>query len=162
MSAMRCATPTSPLPAASDSTAGASGHAHGLMEEGTTMGRKAGDIAAVVLLANALSLAIAGAAHAQSTSADTERIDQLEAKVRAQDEQITQLRQMLGEQQRTLDALDDRGRQWTQAQAGELDALRARSEEHTSELQSLMSISYAVFCLKKKNKQITTTTPPTN
>src|SRR3546814_2479818 len=31
-----------------------------------------------------------------------------------------------------------------------------RSEEHTSELQSLMRISYAVFCLKKKkNKQIT-------
>src|SRR3546814_4343244 len=37
-----------------------------------------------------------------------------------------------------------------------LDVLRAadlvaRSEEHTSELQSLMRISYAVFCLKKKN-----------
>src|SRR3546814_6082567 len=30
-----------------------------------------------------------------------------------------------------------------------------RSEEHTSELQSLMRISYAVFCLKKKNKQHT-------
>src|SRR3546814_9333505 len=30
-------------------------------------------------------------------------------------------------------------------------ALRLRSEEHTSELQSLMRISYAVFCLKKKN-----------
>src|SRR3546814_9095346 len=30
-------------------------------------------------------------------------------------------------------------------------ALRSRSEEHTSELQSLMRISYAVFCLKKKN-----------
>src|SRR3546814_3083885 len=30
-----------------------------------------------------------------------------------------------------------------------------RSEEHTSELQSLMRISYAVFCLKKKNKHIT-------
>src|SRR3546814_3469558 len=29
----------------------------------------------------------------------------------------------------------------------------ARSEEHTSELQSLMRISYAVFCLKKKNIQ---------
>src|SRR3546814_942438 len=29
-------------------------------------------------------------------------------------------------------------------------AVRARSEEHTSELQSLMRISYAVFCLKKK------------
>src|SRR3546814_8263860 len=32
-----------------------------------------------------------------------------------------------------------------------------RSEEHTSELKSLMRISYAVFCLKKKNH---TTTPP--
>src|SRR3546814_6730057 len=30
--------------------------------------------------------------------------------------------------------------------------LAARSEEHTSELQSLMRISYAVFCLKKKKK----------
>src|SRR3546814_5784497 len=30
-----------------------------------------------------------------------------------------------------------------------------RSEEHTSELQSLMRISYAVFCLKKKKKNIT-------
>src|SRR3546814_7065503 len=32
-----------------------------------------------------------------------------------------------------------------------------RSEEHTSELQSLMRISYAVFCLKKKNTRITNT-----
>src|SRR3546814_1039833 len=31
-----------------------------------------------------------------------------------------------------------------------------RSEEHTSELQSLMRISYAVFCLKKKNRMSTT------
>src|SRR3546814_7339011 len=31
----------------------------------------------------------------------------------------------------------------------------SRSEEHTSELQSLMRISYAVFCLEKKKKQIT-------
>src|SRR3546814_5492024 len=31
---------------------------------------------------------------------------------------------------------------------------RERSEEHTSELQSLMRISYAVFCLKKKNQTI--------
>src|SRR3546814_10899187 len=31
-------------------------------------------------------------------------------------------------------------------------AFRPRSEEHTSELQSLMRISYAVFCLKKKTK----------
>src|SRR3546814_1231642 len=33
----------------------------------------------------------------------------------------------------------------------ELVRRKQRSEEHTSELQSLMSISYAVFCLKKKN-----------
>src|SRR3546814_5169686 len=33
---------------------------------------------------------------------------------------------------------------------GEIIRLTARSEEHTSELQSLMRISYAVFCLKKK------------
>src|SRR3546814_1875152 len=38
---------------------------------------------------------------------------------------------------------------WTMA--GEFPAIR--SEEHTSELQSLMRISYAVFCLKKKTKQ---------
>src|SRR3546814_6113009 len=35
----------------------------------------------------------------------------------------------------------------------------ARSEEHTSELQSLMRISYAVFCLKKKNNKYTTLIP---
>src|SRR3546814_2382000 len=34
----------------------------------------------------------------------------------------------------------------------------ARSEEHTSELQSLMRISYAVFCLKKKKIQVDKTT----
>src|SRR3546814_2989964 len=33
------------------------------------------------------------------------------------------------------------------------DAALGRSEEHTSELQSLMRISYAVFCLKKKNNK---------
>src|SRR3546814_4523053 len=33
----------------------------------------------------------------------------------------------------------------------------SRSEEHTSELQSLMRISYAVFCLKKKKKKCKTT-----
>src|SRR3546814_10303363 len=38
------------------------------------------------------------------------------------------------------------------------DLAGLRSEEHTSELQSLMRISYAVFCLKKKKKQIHNTT----
>src|SRR3546814_5209145 len=37
-------------------------------------------------------------------------------------------------------------------------AVDGRSEEHTSELQSLMRISYAVFCLKKKNKYTTDNT----
>src|SRR3546814_2543637 len=35
-----------------------------------------------------------------------------------------------------------------------VDGSGLRSEEHTSELQSLMRISYAVFCLKKKTKSI--------
>src|SRR3546814_3807486 len=41
-----------------------------------------------------------------------------------------------------------------QAMADGFDAVAmGRSEEHTSELQSLMRISYAVFCLKKKKKK---------
>src|SRR3546814_7486589 len=55
--------------------------------------------------------------------------------------------------------------QWVQALCESteqhlLDAthfLHRRSEEHTSELQSLMRISYAVFCLKKKKPHITCT-----
>src|SRR3546814_7953135 len=39
------------------------------------------------------------------------------------------------------------------AAAQTLGNYRLRSEEHTSELQSLMRISYAVFCLKKKTQQ---------
>src|SRR3546814_7000999 len=56
-----------------------------------------------------------------------------------------------------LEELADGGRRWVD-----------RSEEHTSELHSLMRISYAVFCLKKKNKkkasilQATHTQPTTN
>src|SRR3546814_8141412 len=44
-----------------------------------------------------------------------------------------------------------------QSRAGRLWRLPVRSEEHTSELQSLMRISYAVFCLKKKNTQYNST-----
>src|SRR3546814_2940181 len=39
------------------------------------------------------------------------------------------------------------------APIGRVPAVSSRSEEHTSELQSLMRISYAVFCLKKKKKK---------
>src|SRR3546814_5012973 len=42
------------------------------------------------------------------------------------------------------------------------DRLPARSEEHTSELQSLMRISYAVFCLKKKTQNTNKTTRHTH
>src|SRR3546814_5672473 len=48
-------------------------------------------------------------------------------------------------------ALVEVGRQFAS-----LIELNDRSEEHTSELQSLMRISYAVFCLKKKKKYETT------
>src|SRR3546814_1268792 len=44
------------------------------------------------------------------------------------------------------------GRRW-RGPAGAACGPQCRSEEHTSELQSLMRISYAVFCLKKKKKE---------
>src|SRR3546814_2427354 len=44
------------------------------------------------------------------------------------------------------------GRPGTAPAGPRMTTLEARSEEHTSELQSLMRISYAVFCLKKKTK----------
>src|SRR3546814_3228657 len=44
------------------------------------------------------------------------------------------------------------------ARGGASQFTPGRSEEHTSELQSLMRISYAVFCLKKKNTNQTHTT----
>src|SRR3546814_9604100 len=52
-------------------------------------------------------------------------------------------------------ACQPRGRPRKQAETV-VARMVCRSEEHTSELQSLMSISYAVFCLKKKNKQTNT------
>src|SRR3546814_3197366 len=49
---------------------------------------------------------------------------------------------------------DHVGQQAEEARALDgLGQLALRSEEHTSELQSLMRISYAVFCLKKQNEQ---------
>src|SRR3546814_5289235 len=73
----------------------------------------------------------------------------------------TLFRSVLADQHRL-----DRSIRGQQHQPGGLRALaemrdqlaQLRSEEHTSELQSLMRISYAVFCLKKK-KKITHTAP---
>src|SRR3546814_7903854 len=69
-----------------------------------------------------------------------------------------------GQGPRSGRASGDRGADFAAAKLGEPSSLRrfdpcrilggierTRSEEHTSELQSLMRISYAVFCLKKKN-----------
>src|SRR3546814_7939168 len=50
---------------------------------------------------------------------------------------------------------DSRRRAWRAPVAASEQSVCARSEEHTSELQSLMRISYAVFCLQTK-KPITT------
>src|SRR3546814_4013921 len=52
----------------------------------------------------------------------------------------------------TLCGRIERSFRWRPAEQHEVDAalVDGRSEEHTSELQSLMRISYAVFCLKKK------------
>src|SRR3546814_9278658 len=54
-------------------------------------------------------------------------------------------------------AVVERDRHADPVQTSPADVADPRSEEHTSELQSLMRISYAVFCLKKKNSQQTDT-----
>src|SRR3546814_2668918 len=72
----------------------------------------------------------------------------------------TELRKWFGHDPARWDEFQRRYRAELTAHPAELDRLRAlagkqvvtRSEEHTSELQSLMRISYAVFCLKKNTK----------
>src|SRR3546814_8692698 len=51
-----------------------------------------------------------------------------------------------------INALSVRRCELKSSQQSKFIASHPRSEEHTSELQSLMRISYAVFCLKKQNK----------
>src|SRR3546814_4678248 len=66
--------------------------------------------------------------------------------------EMTQLNES-GEKNPARFAALDRSLKNAQEAANHFHAERSkRSEEHTSELQSLMRISYAVFCLKKKNK----------
>src|SRR3546814_5423826 len=55
-----------------------------------------------------------------------------------------------------------RGRRLFRRWSDKFERLPARSEEDTSELQSLMRISYAVFCLKKKKKKTTKKVNNTN
>src|SRR3546814_2925420 len=61
-----------------------------------------------------------------------------------------QLRAIL--QRRGAEVAKDPSAEVTTIRLSNLRESRERSEEHTSELQSLMRISYAVFCLKKKRK----------
>src|SRR3546814_3412518 len=98
---------------------------------------------------------------------------QQEAAIAAQEKQSTEFQARLAERdlafqtelgtttQRLEAAQDHMLRQIDEAREGQRHAERAlakaqrrheRSEEHTSELQSLMRISYAVFCLKKKKE----------
>src|SRR3546814_10730939 len=69
-----------------------------------------------------------------------QRIETLSAELA----ELERVEREITQRQAVLDATKARQRE----QLAELE----RSEEHTSELQSLMRISYAVFCLKKKNK----------
>src|SRR3546814_4466781 len=65
---------------------------------------------------------------------------------------LPQLRREIAEPLLFVDDLDhDRPVILQRVAAMEMRRATERSEEHTSELQSLMRISYAVFCLKKKN-----------
>src|SRR3546814_4135243 len=61
--------------------------------------------------------------------------------------------------QRVAARLASRNRPAIAPQIGKMRRDRLRSEEHTSELQPLMRISYAVFCLKKKKKITRKVTP---
>src|SRR3546814_3187151 len=66
------------------------------------------------------------------------------------------LRGLGGDENYVVDPFQDRllaGQKATHMNVMLIDAGDFRSEEHTSELQSLMRISYAVFCLKKKKQQ---------
>src|SRR3546814_966224 len=74
----------------------------------------------------------------------------LTARLQAFADELRRLRPHFAE---AVDALVNR---LVESDAG-ATAPKVRSEEHTSELQSLMRISYAVFCLKKKTHNITQT-----
>src|SRR3546814_7436969 len=76
----------------------------------------------------------------------------VEARRRDDAAEMVEIAAQIGVEQRGVDIDEaDIGlhHRWREAEGEQ----RQRSEEHTSELQSLMRNSYAVFCLKKKNKK---------
>src|SRR3546814_5757927 len=78
---------------------------------------------------------------------------QIEEAVRRFGQASEEMRSAFGELNRNFGVVADRMREENEQASDWTTSTRTRSEEHTSELQSLMRISYAVFCLKKK-KQI--------
>src|SRR3546814_87782 len=91
-----------------------------------------------------------GSARAEWTTAVSEQREEYNNVLRALHEQGLQPDKYV-DTKRALEALKAK-----LPRREKLDHEIARSEEHTSELQSLMRISYAVFCLKKKNKRTNT------
>src|SRR3546814_7768645 len=85
---------------------------------------------------------------------DLERPPSLEM---ADDRRLREIVQARAEQEIKPGSADQRDNAHQQRQAESMPDGEARSEEHTSELQSLMRISYAVFCLKKKTHETSNT-----
>src|SRR3546814_9502999 len=68
---------------------------------------------------------------------------------------VVDLEILRGNIERQMEKLDQELERERKIATRNYEAGTGRSEEHTSELQSLMRISYAVFCLKKKTQKIT-------
>src|SRR3546814_3711304 len=92
----------------------------------------------VVMIAVMTSFALAFYMISLKVSAERSAVERLERRIASSMMSIRQLQSELGTRER-LPQIE----KWN----------AERSEEHTSELQSLMRISYAVFCLKKKKEQ---------
>src|SRR3546814_2444906 len=94
------------------------------------------------------------------SEAARERLAQAHKALQAAERELVEAREAFFRAKARQEALEKRRDSWRGEQRAlearqeediTADLLMARSEEHTSELQSLMRISYAVFCLKKKN-----------
>src|SRR3546814_5818672 len=102
-------------------------------------------LAATPAAAQRASLADRVASLEQQAASNRGNVDLLHQVTQIKNE-LQALRSQLEELQRKNEQLESTNR----AQYLDLDGRLNRSEEHTSELQSLMRLSYAVFCFKKK------------
>src|SRR3546814_6540277 len=99
-----------------------------------------------------LSVLMALGYQAMNDQADQDRLDSRLQRLEAQATGLAEIVEAIQQRPAVATAADLKDtRQILEARAAQVEkSLSARSEEHTSELQSLMRISYAVFCLKKK------------